>query len=178
MTRLEANREGDLRTKTLSTAENNTSTTNSQLISECTLPKSQTEFMMEKSSLISTSEPSCNWLPSVQKQFQAIASLPENWDSYGASRPRESILNGAWNLIASISQMPGVPKPHVNPTRNGGVQFEWEAGERYFELEIVAEDAAEYLYCDDIVQVEETGNVSEDTLEQVLTYIFSVGTPK
>jgi len=162
MTRLEANREGDLRTKTLSTAENNTSTTNSQLISECTLPKSQTEFMMEKSSLISTSEPSCNWLPSVQKQFQAIASLPENWDSYGASRPRESILNGAWNLIASISQMPGVPKPHVNPTRNGGVQFEWEAGERYFEVEVEAERAATYYWSDDSKAEQKEGTVFED----------------
>ena len=64
-----------------------------------------------------------------------------------------------------------------SPTPAGGVQFEWEAGQRYFEIEIVGERAAECLYCDDAAHVEETGNLfEEESLEQVVAYIRSVGT--
>ena len=118
-----------------------------------------------------------SWLADVEKQLKAIISLPNGWDSYGAPSPDVSLLKGAWNLIQCLSEVPGVPKPHVNPTRNGGVQFEWEAGDRYFELEVVAERAATYLYCDDAAGVEETGNVFEqESLESVLGYIRRVGT--
>jgi hypothetical protein len=121
----------------------------------------------------------CDWLPFVRKQLYAIGSLPNGWDSYGAPSPDAHLVASAWGLIECLAQVADLPQPHVNPTRSGGVQFEWEAGERYFELEIVAECAAEYLYCDDVAHVEETGNVLvEEPLEQVLAYIRSVGTPK
>lgn len=118
-----------------------------------------------------------SWLADVKKQLKAIISLPNGWDSYGAPSPNGSFLKGAWSLIDCLSEVPGVPKPRVNPTRNGGVQFEWEAGDRYFELEVVAERAATYLYCDDAAGVEKTGNVFEqESLESVLGYIRRVGT--
>jgi hypothetical protein len=59
------------------------------------------------------------------------------------------------------------------------VQFEWEVGERYFELEIVGERAAAYLYCDDAGGVEETGSVFKlESLEPVLDFVRKVGAPK
>jgi hypothetical protein len=59
------------------------------------------------------------------------------------------------------------------------VQFEWEAGPRYFEIELVAERAAVYLFCDDQAAVEESGEVfEEDSLAPVLRYVQRVfGTP-
>jgi hypothetical protein len=67
-------------------------------------------------------------------------------------------------------------KPYVNPTRNGGVQFEWEKGQRYFEIEIVDKGAATYLYCDDDAHVEEKGSIfeEEDPLEPMRDYIRKV----
>lgn len=119
----------------------------------------------------------CDWLEEAVKQLQAIKALPAGWDSYDARRPDARILHSAVCMLAALSQVEGVEKPHVNPTRDGGVQFEWEAGDRYFELEVVAERAATYLYCNDAVGVEETGNVFEDeSLEPVLDYIRRVGT--
>jgi hypothetical protein len=118
----------------------------------------------------------CSWLPDVWKQLQAMASLPDGWDSYGAPSPDTNKLEAAWGLLVCLCDNADLPKPYVNPTRNGGVQFEWEAGERYFELEVVAERAATYLYCDNAAHVEETGNVfEEESLEPVLAYIRSVG---
>ena len=121
----------------------------------------------------------CSWLSEVREQLQAIESLPDGWDSYGAPSPDPHFVACGRRFIERLARVPNLPQPYVNPTRNGGVQFEWEVGERYFELEIVAERAAEYFYRDDIAHMEETGNVfKEDSLEQVLAYIFSVETPE
>ena len=108
--------------------------------------------------------------------MREIADLPDGWDSYGAPSPDVRKLNAAWGLLRCLCEDTDLPRPYVNPTRNGGVQFEWEAGQRYFELEVVAERAATYLYCDDVAHVEETGDIFEtDPLEPVLAYIHSVG---
>ena len=119
--------------------------------------------------------PVVSWLPEVLAQLQAIAVLPEGWDSYGASSPDINKLKAAWCLLLCLCEDTGLPRPHVNPTPSGGVQFEWELGERYFELEIVAERAATYLYCDDDAHLEETGDVfEEESLEPMLAYIRKV----
>jgi hypothetical protein len=116
------------------------------------------------------------WLSEVLEQLQAIAALPEGWDSYGAHVPDANKLEAAWALIFCLCRNTDLPKPYVNPTRNGGVQFEWEQGQRYFEIEIVAEVAATYLYCDDNAHVEETGTIfeDEDPLEPLRDYIRKV----
>lgn len=122
-------------------------------------------------------KPQCSWLPFVSKQLDAIASLTLGWDSYGAPGPDIRLVAAAQGLIECLAQVADVPKPHVNPTRSGGVQFEWEAGDRYFELEVVDERVATYLYCDEVACVEDTGKVREqESLEPVLAYIRRVGT--
>ena len=116
------------------------------------------------------------WLADVLEQLNVIASLPDGWDSHGAPTPDIYMVEAAGGLIACLANDPDLPKPYVNPTRNGGVQFEWEAGSRYFELDVVAERAATYLYCDDAKHVEETGKVFEDDfLSLVFSYIYRVG---
>lgn len=117
----------------------------------------------------------CPWLQEIALQLQAIAALSDGWDSYGASSPDANKVNAAWSLIVCLCESANLPKPYVNPTRNGGVQFEWEVGERYFELEVVAERAATYFYCDGDSHVEESGDIFEDeSLETVLAYVHRV----
>jgi hypothetical protein len=112
------------------------------------------------------------WLSEVWEQMQAIAALSDGWDSYGAEAPDSNKLEAAWGLLVCLCQNTDLPKPYVNPTRSGGVQFEWEVGHRYFELEVVSERAATYLYCDDAAHVEETGDVF--ALEPIRVYIRKV----
>ena len=70
-------------------------------------------------------------------------------------------------------------KPHVNPTRDGGVQFEWENGARYFEIEIAAEGAASFFFRNDESSVEEDGSIlASESLEPVLEYVRLVMSPK
>jgi hypothetical protein len=117
--------------------------------------------------------PAASWLPSVLEQLQTIAALPDGWDSYGASAPDANKVEAAWSLIYCLCKNTDLPKPSVNPTRNGSVQFEWETGDRYFELEVVAERAATFLYCDEVAHVEETGDLFEedDALEPVRDFV-------
>jgi len=117
----------------------------------------------------------CDWLDDVRRQLQAIAALPAGWDSYGSPSPDVRVLEAAWGLLLCLCQAEGFPKPHVNPTPRGGVQFEWESGDRYFEIEVLTERAATYLYCDEAARTEEAGEVFEGkSLEPVLGYIRRV----
>jgi hypothetical protein len=116
------------------------------------------------------------WLPFVRKQLRAIEGLPDGWDSHGAPRPDARLVRAGQALIERLAALADVPQPYVNPTRSGGVQFEWEAGDRYFELEVVAQRAAEYLYCDGTARVQDTGKVLEgESLEPIVAYIRKVG---
>ena len=111
-------------------------------------------------------------------QLQAIKTLPDGWDSYGASSPDVRKVDAAWGLLLCLSKDESLPRPYVNPTRNGGVQFEWESGGRYFELEVVAERAATYLYRDDDTSVEQSGDVFEDeSLDLVVGFIHRATSP-
>lgn len=119
----------------------------------------------------------CEWLDDVAEQFGAIANLPEGWDTYGASRPDVRILTSGWWLLLSLCRAGAVPRPHVNPTRTGGIQFEWEEGSRDFEIEIIDENAAAYFYRDDAMALEEEGELSVGgRLGGLLEYIRRFGT--
>jgi hypothetical protein len=115
------------------------------------------------------------WLPFCLKQLDAISTLPENWDSYGAAPPDAEILASARRLLLSLASSADVPKPHVNPTPDGGVQFDWERGSRYFELDVVSPDTAQYLYADPVERAEEEGAAREgESLEKVIGYVRRV----
>jgi hypothetical protein len=115
------------------------------------------------------------WLGQVENQLRAIINLPQGWDSYGAPSPDARLVEAGWVLLLCLARAGGLPKPDVNPTPSGGVQFEWESGARYLELEVIAERAAVYLYRDDAAGVEEAGEVFEqESLEPVVKHIHSV----
>lgn len=116
-----------------------------------------------------------DWLERVAAQFEAIAKLPYGWDGDGAPRPEICTLEAAWGLLTSLCRAWDVPKPHVNPTRCGGVQLEWENGARYFEIELVAQRAATYLYRDDDSSEEIVGEIFEqEPLHGILNFIWRV----
>jgi hypothetical protein len=117
----------------------------------------------------------CGWLEDVAVQFGAIANLPDGWDGDGALRPDVRSLEAAWGLLTSLCRAEEMTRPHVNPTRSGGVQLEWENGSRYFEIEVVAERAATYLYRDSDSSLEDTGEIFEgEPLYAITQYIRQV----
>lgn len=118
----------------------------------------------------------CEWLDDVDEQFGVIANLREGWDTYGAPRPDLPTLISGWWLLRSLCDAGAVPRPHVNPTRTGGIQFEWEEESRYFEIEIIDKTTAVYFYRDDAMALEEEGELSVNgPLDGVLKYIQRFG---
>jgi len=82
---------------------------------------------------------------SVSARLTEIRSLEADWDSYGAPRIGPEILDFAVEFAKTFLGMlivRGVePRaPFVVPTRTGGVQFEWDEGNRSLEVEILGPD--------------------------------------
>jgi len=115
------------------------------------------------------------WLDDAKLEFEAIEQLSEGWDCDGALPPNPAVINGGISLLESLAEMPMIPKPFINPTRNGGVQFEWEVGPRYFEIDVVSPGAAAYFFQDKTAQIEAEGQVFvEESLEDVVRFIWRV----
>ena len=118
---------------------------------------------------------SCDWIEQAARQFRAIAKLPHGWDSYGSPPPNVEKLEAGWRLLLCLCQAGDLPKPHINPTRDGGVQFDWEEGPRYCEIEVQGAGEASYLWRDDAAAVEEEGTISEgEPLDAIVQFVRRV----
>lgn len=116
--------------------------------------------------------PTESWLYQVFRQLQAIENLPDGWDSHGGPSPDSKLVESGCALIAAVSRGDaGLAKPHVHPTPSGGVQFHWESGQRYFEIEIIDPLSAHYYFVDPATGTEAEGDLHVgDSLEEVLHY--------
>lgn len=75
------------------------------------------------------------WLRPIIDRFNEFLRLPENWDSYGASRIGLQPVAAAMELLAQV-MTPKTPRPSVVPTTEGGVQLEWHIRGVDLEVEI------------------------------------------
>lgn len=122
-------------------------------------------------------QPIGSWLYDVLRQLQAIEKLPDGWDSRGGRRPDARIVQSGCALIGALSVADvTLAKPHVHPTPSGGVQFHWEAGARYFEIELTDPTTAQYYYLDGDTHEEAHGQLRVgDALSAVLNLALRVG---
>ncbi len=74
-----------------------------------------------------------DWVDSVARQLHDLATLPDDWDGYGARALRRDVISFAYHLLASVMR-PETPAPHVTPMSHEGVMLEWH--ENGFDLEI------------------------------------------
>lgn len=68
----------------------------------------------------------------------ALASLPNNWDSYGGVAPCTEAVFGAATLIKGLL-LEHTPAPHVFPVPNGNIQIEWSCNQIYLEIEVFSD---------------------------------------
>jgi hypothetical protein len=113
-----------------------------------------------------------DWMPEALRQLDAIERLPDGWDSRGGRRPEREILATARTFLAAlVAADDELVKPHIHPTPSGGVQFHWESGSRYFEIELVDADTAQFYFLDRAALTEAHGDLRmDDPLDEIVEY--------
>lgn len=87
------------------------------------------------------------------EQLQAMRSLMENWDGYGAAIPSGTVIDLAQEFVSLVEAkwkkaVSNSCVLHVSPTRIGGVLIEWEDRARQHEVEISPDRSIGFLHLD------------------------------
>jgi hypothetical protein len=114
------------------------------------------------------------------EQLQAMRSLTENWDGYGAAAPQATIIDFAQEFASLIEAMLRTPsfnpcELHVSPTRVGGILIEWEDSSAQHEVEITPDRSIGFLHLIKATGHIETRKVSPGRFSLVPKLCF--GTP-
>jgi hypothetical protein len=92
----------------------------------------------------------------VFQRIGKLARLPENWDSYGARPVCKNSISRGVILLKELIELRStigfeIPVPFVAPLSSGGIQIEWEKGEKYLELSITSDPpTVEYFAADKV----------------------------
>jgi hypothetical protein len=103
------------------------------------------------------------------EQLQAIRSIRENWDGYGAAAPQADIIDFAQEFASLIEAMlrtssinPSVL--HMSPTRVGGILVEWEDPSAQHEVDIAPDRSISFLHLNKATGQIETRKLSPGSL--------------
>ena len=87
------------------------------------------------------------WLVDVLPRLGELASLQENWDSYGSPPPPLKLMGDALAVVQRAERLLGyshtwhtvMPTPSIVPLSGGGIQIEWQTPVKELELEFFDE---------------------------------------
>lgn len=99
------------------------------------------------------------WLDTVIADLNSAASLPANWDSYGARPVNQRTLEHALDVLLRVVGNED-PIPEILATSHGGIQFLWHKPGRELKVAINAPFQGEFYYSDDERDVEFEGPFS------------------
>ena len=105
------------------------------------------------------------------KAIQKIAGfeqLPTNWDSYGSPRVSRAVIDSAIDLVLTTFDF--VPMRRIVPVSGGGIQFDWEMGERELEIEVRPDLNIEFLLSVDGDPVEPRKDIK--SIEGLLSWLI------
>ena len=102
-----------------------------------------------------------SWLSAVADQLNALVSLGQNWDSYGAPPLDSRLLVSAVFLLDRTMGLE-TPAPAVVPLSVGGVQLEWHQQGIDIEVEVTALHRFLVFFRDRVRGEEWEGIVGED----------------
>lgn len=89
-------------------------------------------------------------LDPVLARLDEFATLPANWDSYGATTPTPGALDVARALVVAVSEpavhgdSPVVPEIFA-PIPDGGIQVEWQGPAARIEVQVAPDGSLGYL---------------------------------
>ncbi len=121
-------------------------------------------------------------------RLDELATLQDDWDTYGGAPPAKAALQVARRLLATIHASYGgrvgrrSSPTHIAPLPSGGVQLEWAAPFREIEVEVGADGELAYLLIDglgDQRQFTEGEEVPTATIVELVVGVLAsrVGAP-
>ncbi|MGL4550678.1 MAG: hypothetical protein ACRC33_05785 [Gemmataceae bacterium] len=100
------------------------------------------------------------WLLSAIIRLVSLQKLPPDWDTYGSPQVKTVAVYNAILILVAASKL-GASAPRLGPVSGGGVQVEWDIGERGLELECLPGGTREYLKVEGGVMTEAAFNPAE-----------------
>ncbi len=83
----------------------------------------------------------------IEKAFgdlDELSKLHVDWDSYGSPKISDDLILAAKRFLYQL-EFEFIAAPRVVPISGGGIQFEWQMGDRELELEFIDSDNIGYL---------------------------------
>lgn len=117
------------------------------------------------------------WCASLLEKISGFRSLRPNWNSYGSPPPSETAIRNAIQFVVLMEDED--PRPRVLPVSGGGIQFEWNCGERELELEFLPDGKVELLKVPDRESVGEEGradSVNRIEVEKLFSWLTDTET--
>lgn len=134
------------------------------------------EYSVERPLGATTPRQASAWFSQAVRQLRAIERLRQGWDSHGGASPDLATVRAGAGLLDLLARIDSdLTKPHIHPTRSGGVQFHWESGPRYFEIEILGPSTAQYYFVDNNSHQETEGQLRVgDSVAPILQLLRTV----
>jgi hypothetical protein len=99
--------------------------------------------------MVAIRETQPKWLRDSLRKLQELATLQENWDSYGASPVNANSVVRAQELVCYLARFVGVDEPAVGATPEGHVGFSWDEGAWSLDAEVLPNGRIAYVYLDE-----------------------------
>jgi hypothetical protein len=90
------------------------------------------------------------WEVGAYRRALALKDLRDDWDRPQSQRPTIEAINGALRYIELVAGLEFfvIDAPFIAPLSNGGVQLEWDRGQRQLEIEVLPDGSAQFLISD------------------------------
>jgi len=104
------------------------------------------------------------WEAEAYQHALALKDLPDTWDRPGSRKPTIPAINAALKYIEGVAELElfVLGAPFIAPMSDGGVQLEWERGQRQLEIELLPDGSARFLASD-------AGEITEGELGPMLS---------
>lgn len=82
----------------------------------------------------------------LQKQFDEIRALKDNWGGYVAKPIPEEIIDAGEKIMVEVVMiLGGLPEPRIVPTADSTIQFEWDDDRVGLEIEVTGPLSIHYV---------------------------------
>lgn len=116
------------------------------------------------------------WLPPTRWALDALLTLPDRWDSYGARRVDRERVNATLNLLLGLLR-DDTPPPSCVPVSDGSVQIEWHTAGVDLEVSVLPGEVIEVSFRDAQTGQSREGELQTD-LRRLTDFIRRLSRPR